>query len=771
MDPETLTPLHEQLAALRAYLDRLAPALAPAADLVQHLRSEPFDWELWVDGSGSCRYSSPASLAIIGYTPEQLYADPEVLIRCVHPADQDLWAEHRRRVLCADHSETCALLLRLVHRDGTVRRVLHRCRPFLDRHGVWQGRHASVWVLGEGEFSDLSAPAVHPWPGSQIEWCLLSDYHFIRSIADLLPAMVFIFDLTERRAVYANRPLAGLLGYSLNEIRTSDIDTLPRLLHPEDLTGLEKGLEELRAMADEQTIEYTFRLRHSDGSWRWMRSRGRVFRRDARGQVLQVVGQIEDVTEQHLAEERLRYQANLLANVADAVIATDLAFQIQSWNAAAERIYGWSAGEVMGRSVDEVLKTRYTHDSEESALQVLFSNGRWSGEVEQRRRDGSYVPIQSSVALLHDSAGQITGMVAINRDISERRHAELLLQAVNTRLEQAIVEARRRTAEVMQINQMHDLLQVCQNRAEAAEVIGLRLAAIFPDHGGYLAIRIPGSDDLEVICQWGEQRPAETVFPIEACWALRRGQLHVLAGPHTGPRCRHLGATRVDHSCCLPLAVQSEIYGVLHIAGEAQPRIELLISVGDAIKLALANIDLREALREQAIHDPLTGLFNRRYLEATLPREVYRVQREGEALCVAMLDIDYFKSFNDRYGHEAGDTLLREVGWVFREHMRKSDIACRYGGEEFVLVLPGSAVEDTVQRLEQIRGLVNALQVDFHGRRLEPVSISVGVAAYCGTGGADELLRAADEALYAAKRAGRNTIVVAGVPQGHDRVH
>ncbi len=764
MEPDTLTPLHEQLAALRAHLDRLAPDLAPAADLVQHLRSAPFNWELWVDGAGHCRYSSPASVAIIGYTPQQLYADPELLSRCVHPADQDLWAEHRRRVLHADCGEICALLLRLVHRDGTVRRVLHRCRPFLDPDGVWQGRHAVIWVLGEGEFPDLSALPPYPWLGSQIEWHLSSDYHFIRSIADLLPAVVFIFDLTEQRAVYANRPLAGLLGYSLDEIRTSDINTLPRLLHPEDLTGLEKGLEELCAMTDDQTIEHTFRLRHRDGSWRWMRSRGRVFRRDAQGQVLQVLGQVEDVTEQHLAEERLRYQANLLANVADAVIATDLAFQIQSWNAAAERIYGWTASEVVGRSVDEVLKTRYIHDSEESALQTLFSDGQWSGEVEQRRRDGSYVPIQASVALLRNGAGQITGMVAINRDISERRHAELLLQAVNTRLEQAIVEARRRTAEVMQINQMHDLLQVCQNRAEAAEVIGLRLAAIFPDHGGYLAIRIPGADDLEVICQWGEQRPAETVFPIEACWALRRGQLHVLTGPHAGPRCRHLGAIRANHMCCLPLAVQSEIYGVLHIAGEAQPRIELLISVGDAIKLALANIDLREALREQAIHDPLTGLFNRRYLEATLPREVYRVQREGEALCVAMLDIDYFKSFNDRYGHEAGDMLLREVGWVFREHMRKSDIACRYGGEEFVLVLPGSAVEDTVQRLEQIRDLVNALQIDFHGRRLEAVSISVGVAAYSGAGGVEELLRAADEALYAAKRAGRNTIVVAGMP-------
>ncbi|MCX7790294.1 MAG: diguanylate cyclase [Chloroflexaceae bacterium] len=764
MDSDALAPLYEQLSALRAQLDRLAPepARAPAADLVQYLHSAPFAWELWITPPGQCRYCGPASTAIIGYTAQELYADPGLLTRCVHPADQDLWTAYLRQVLCADHGEQGALLLRLVHRDGTVRRVLYRCRPFTDPDGVWQGRHASVWVLGENEFPDLVPPVLHPWPGAQMERRLSSDYYFLRSIADRLPVMIFIFDLDEQRVIYANRPLASLLGYTAEEIRVSDVDTLPRLLHPDDRAGLESGLEELRAMTDDQTIEHTFRLHHRDGSWRWMRSRVRVFRCDAEGRVRQVLGQIEDVTGRHLYEEQLHYQANLLANVPDAVIATDLAFQIQSWNAAAERIYGWMAHEVMGRSVDDVLVTRYTHDSEEFALQTLFSQGQWSGEVEQRRRDGSYVPIQSSVALLRNAAGQVTGIVAINRDISERRHAERLLQAVNTRLEQAIVEARRHTAEVMHINQMHDLLQVCQNRAEAAEVIGLRLSALFPDYSGYLAVRVPGTDDLEVICQWGEQRPAEPMFPIEACWALRRGQIHVLAGPQAGPRCRHLGAAQAAYSCCLPLAVQSEIYGVLHIAGEVQPRVELLISVGDAIKLALANIDLREALREQAILDPLTGLFNRRYLEATLPREVYRVQREGEPLCVAMLDIDFFKSFNDRYGHEAGDTLLREVGWIFREHMRKSDIACRYGGEEFLLVLPGSGVEDTVQRLEQIRDLVHALQIDFHGRRLEPVSVSVGVAAYTGAGGVEELLRAADEALYAAKHAGRNTIVVHG---------
>lgn len=454
-------------------------------------------------------------------------------------------------------------------------------------------------------------------------------------------------------------------------------------------------------------------------------------------------------------------QANLLAHVADAVVATDLEFRIRSWNAAAERIYGWSAAEAIGQPIASLIETSYISNSTEDALQMLLNTGSWSGEIQQSRRDGSLVPIQSSVTLLRDETGLMVGTVAINRDISERKHTEWLLQAVNSRLEQAIVEARRRTAEVTQINQMHDLLQVCQNRSEAAEVISLRLAAIFPEHSGYLAVRQVGSPILELLSRWGNQHPSRTTFSTEECWALRRGQLHTAIAPDGGPRCRHIAGPRTASYCCLPLSVQGEIYGVLHIAGTAQPRTELLISVGDAIKLALANIDLREALRDQATHDPLTGLFNRRYLEVTLPRELHRARREDGELCVAMIDIDHFKHFNDRYGHDAGDALLREVAWVFRAGLRKSDIACRYGGEEFLLVLPGSTLVDTAQRLEQICELVRGLQIDFHGRRLGSVSISVGIAALTTDASAADLLHTADEALYAAKRAGRDRVVVA----------
>jgi len=176
---------------------------------------------------------------------------------------------------------------------------------------------------------------------------------------------------------------------------------------------------------------------------------------------------------------------------------------------------------------------------------------------------------------------------------------------------------------------------------------------------------------------------------------------------------------------------------------------------------------LREKLREQATRDSLTGLFNRRYLEESLARELHRTTREGSPLCVAMLDLDYLKRFNDTFGHDAGDRVLRELGRLLRDRLRRSDISCRFGGEEFVLVLPGSSLADATQRVEEIRLLVKELQLRHDDQILGRLTVSAGVAASPQHGStAAELLQAADAALYSAKQAGRDRVVAF---EGKDR--
>ena len=202
--------------------------------------------------------------------------------------------------------------------------------------------------------------------------------------------------------------------------------------------------------------------------------------------------------------------------------------------------------------------------------------------------------------------------------------------------------------------------------------------------------------------------------------------------------------------------------GVVAEGGLGDGRVRLAVTVAEQFALALANVRLRETLRGQSIRDPLTGLFNRRYMEETLDRELSRAQRERRPLSVILLDIDRFKHFNDTFGHEAGDTVLSSLGTLLRNVSRAGDVACRYGGEEFVLILPEASLQDARRRAEEIREAIRGLRVTHGGRPLEGVRLLDGrgrVSRARGVGNA--LLRAADAALYRAKREGRDQVVLA----------
>jgi diguanylate cyclase (GGDEF)-like protein len=185
----------------------------------------------------------------------------------------------------------------------------------------------------------------------------------------------------------------------------------------------------------------------------------------------------------------------------------------------------------------------------------------------------------------------------------------------------------------------------------------------------------------------------------------------------------------------------------------------LALALGEAIKLSLFNLRLQGKLREQATRDPLTGLFNRRYLEDTLDRELHRALRKQSPLSIVMLDLDHFKQFNDTFGHDAGDLVLRELGKLLRTVLRQSDILFRYGGEEFVLVFPDSSLTDTWKRVDEIRVLVKGLKIRHDDRLLGTITVSAGVATAPEHGSTThDLLRSADDAMFAAKQGGRDRL-------------
>ena len=188
-----------------------------------------------------------------------------------------------------------------------------------------------------------------------------------------------------------------------------------------------------------------------------------------------------------------------------------------------------------------------------------------------------------------------------------------------------------------------------------------------------------------------------------------------------------------------------------------EDREQTAATAAEYLGLALVNLRLRLALQQQSIRDSLTGLFNRRFLEETLAQEIRRAERKQSSVCVLMLDIDNFKLFNDTHGHAAGDALLREFGALLKDSIRGGDIASRYGGEEFTVVLPDTALEDSLRRAKQLLEQIKALHVTSNGSTVGGVSASIGVAAYPDHAEMpEEVLRAADRALYTAKTAGKN---------------
>ncbi|MBS0213921.1 MAG: diguanylate cyclase [Proteobacteria bacterium] len=353
----------------------------------------------------------------------------------------------------------------------------------------------------------------------------------------------------------------------------------------------------------------------------------------------------------------------------------------------------------------------------------------------------------------------------IRRAVRRQNEHQCAIHDANLRLQAALDESRRLGESMQQLAHFGELLQSCRDMDEVRRGAQQMLPDLLPGLGGRLALLNPDQNLLAVGVHWGTHGLiAESVFPPDDCWALRRGQPYPMAGADAGFTCKHVHYPNPDFPAsryvCLPLAAQGEVIGVLTI--DAMQDIcphqrRLATALSEQLALSLSNLRLQVNLREQSIRDPLTGLFNRRYLEVSLERELQRARRHRLPMAVLMLDIDHFKRFNDSHGHEAGDVLLAQFAETLRRSTRNEDIACRYGGEEFTVVLLDAGDASARQRAEAIRSAVAAMDVVHAGVRLPSVTVSIGYAVFPDDGTQpDDLLRRADEALYFAKRNGRD---------------
>jgi len=333
-----------------------------------------------------------------------------------------------------------------------------------------------------------------------------------------------------------------------------------------------------------------------------------------------------------------------------------------------------------------------------------------------------------------------------------------------TREDSANLEHRveTRTEEIVMLQMLSSLLNTCGSLDEASKVISELIPKILPGSCGGISIFKASRNRLDLMVHWGDHFPSKLSMMPHDCWSLRKGHQHSTLDRGVLLPCDHW-LTSSEHTICMPLLAQGETVGVLHI--EYQDSIafketaHLREAIAEQTGLTLANIRLRQELREQARKDPMTGMYNRLHLMEELENTMHP-DADGIVKCaVLMVDADHFKSFNDNFGHDAGDMVLKAIAGKIEDGSRETGLACRYGGEEFCVLMPGATIETAMRTGEAIRESISELDLSMNGLPLGKVSVSIGAAvAPEHTTDKYQIISLADAALYKAKENGRNCV-------------
>lgn len=619
----------------------------------------------------------------------------------------------------------------------------------------------------------LTTPRPDDWP-VVLETLYESETRFQEAFESAPIGMALVSPVG--RWLRVNPALCGLLGYTPDELFAL---TFQELTYPPDLDADLELAQELLA-GSIRTYQLEKRYIHRQGHLVWgLLSVSLV--RSTTGQPRYFVSQVQDITERKemelaLRESEARFRA-LFEHSPDGVLLIDPHHPSGLWpivdcNAAACAMNGYTREELIGRPID-ILNANASDSSDRAAyLDRLRRLGTMYVDVMHRRADGTLFPVAVSTSLI--TIGDRELVLGIDRDQTALRSAEAALRQANEELAAKVAALERHMQMMQLLTDMGTWLHACQEADEVAAVVQRVVEAACPGAAGALVVR---TDADTLVKSWGAGLSVPARPALESCRAV--GEQEPWAAAEACAGCDALWRCAVPRSwsLCVPLCAMGAVLGVLRVQAhgdEPAPPSELqqqaITRAADQSALALANIGLRQSLHRQAIRDPLTGLFNRRYMDEALAREIHRARRHAGTVGVMLVDIDHFKAFNDTFGHQAGDALLRVVGAHLQSHIRSDDIACRYGGEEFLIILVGVDGAMLLQRAEDLRAGIAQLSVAHRGQQLGPVTVSVGAALFPQHGDtAAEVIQAADAALYRAKQTGRNRVIVAAPASGGAR--
>ena len=486
---------------------------------------------------------------------------------------------------------------------------------------------------------------------------------------------------------------------------------------------------------------------------------------------------LHDITDRKQAEEALRDSQRFVQQIADStpniLYIYDLLDRRHIYvNHEIITILGYTPDEFQNVDAETLKEAIYPEDyprflNHLQKFDLAKVEDVFELELRMQHANGQWRWLYRKDTLFNrNSDGKAQQILGTATDITERKQMEDRLQHANQELQDSVNQLQLWNDEMRLLGKMSDFLQACLTVEEAYTAMSDLLQPLFPDCSGGIFVLDTMSNLVEIVSHWGDLLYSKTLFTPNECWALRRGLLHEAEQNSPNLFCKHIHRDPLPaESLCVPMMAQGEIMGLLYLSSDEAGRLpeakhQLARTVSEHLSLALANLKLRETLHNQSIRDPLTGLFNRRYMEESLQQELHRANRGNYPLGIAMVDVDHFKKYNDTWGHEAGDIVLRELASFLQQNIRVSDIACRYGGEELTLIFPGMDLDETRKRAEQLCREIAQLKLHYQDQPLGTITISLGIACFPEHGRTGEaLVQRADASLYRAKAEGRNRVV------------
>jgi diguanylate cyclase (GGDEF)-like protein/PAS domain S-box-containing protein len=566
-----------------------------------------------------------------------------------------------------------------------------------------------------------------------------------------------------------NTRLLDLLGYTEAELQAK---TFQDITYPDDLGVVVSQFRQLIA-GDIPDLCVEQRYLCKEGGEVWVQVSGSVVR-DLAGDVEYFLGIVEDISDRVSTQAALAASESTLSSFFNStsmmmgvieVVEDDI--RHLSDNAVSSEFFRLSpvtmhnqTASAMG--VPEHIRRYWIDHCLESDRKGAPVQFEYTYEPDYDTDHGVSVRWLSATVCPIPGQGKFSYMV---EDVTEQRAQAEALRRANAQLESSTVQLNAHRREMDKLAELNDYLQASRSLSDAHDAIAELVGPLFPDCSGAVFLCNDAGNLLEALTTWGDHFNSESIFAPEDSWAIRRNRTHWVDHEHPRLLSKHIHRDPLPAECLsIPMIAQDSLQGMLYLTSPQagvlnDGKRSFAQTVAEQLAASLANVKLGSNLKIDRVHDALTGLFNRRYLEEALEREVYSAARQQRTIGLILLDIDHFRQFNNTFGHEAGDVVLRSLGGFLSRTLHNNDIAGRYGGEEMVVILPNASFDDIRSRAQQLLDGVKQLHCEHANQHLDPITVSIGVAIFPENGMTwQSLCQSAEMALSRAKVEGRDRI-------------